>query len=311
MKYLPSPRILGFFVIILGLLVLGWFWYFSPSLNKGVVYENGALTAGSVNKITADTDGDGLQDWEEALWKTDPKNPDSDGDGILDGEELKPEVLESGLAAKEALIPNFTEAFSNAFARSLGPRILSGEGLGEIGPSDIEALKDYLPPAEALLSDVVAVETSEITISEKNDIAVVKKYFGDVAAVYKKNILSLEKDDLVLFSEALQENNLEKLAEIEKVIRALEQSIAEIKKIPVPRGWEEFAIAEINYLSRIKRVAEILRRSEQDPLAALSVLKLRLGLAEELIDFHQKTSRILNQQGIVFDSNEGAYLIFP
>lgn len=311
MKYLPSPRILAFLFIFSVLAGAGWFWYFSPSWSKSGVYENGALTAGSINKITADTDGDGLQDWEEALWKTDPQNPDSDGDGILDGEESKPEVLESGRAVKEASIPNFTEAFSNAFARSLGPRILSGAGLGEIGPSDIEALKDYLPPPDALLNDVVTVETSEIPISEKNDIAVVKKYFGDVAAVYKKNILSLEKDDLVLFSEALQEDNLEKLAEIEKVIRALEQSIAEIKKMPVPRGWEEFAAAEINYLSRIKRVAEILRQSEQDPLAALSVLKLRLELAKELIDFHQKTSRTLNQQGIVFNSDEGAYLIFP
>lgn len=31
-----------------------------------------------------DTDGDGLADWEEVLWKTNPFNPDTDGDGIPD-----------------------------------------------------------------------------------------------------------------------------------------------------------------------------------------------------------------------------------
>ncbi len=35
-----------------------------------------------------DSDNDGLKDWEEALWKTDPQNPDSDGDGTPDGEEV-------------------------------------------------------------------------------------------------------------------------------------------------------------------------------------------------------------------------------
>ncbi|MCL2637517.1 MAG: peptidoglycan DD-metalloendopeptidase family protein [Oscillospiraceae bacterium] len=37
-----------------------------------------------------DTDGDGLTDWEEIfIYGTDPLNPDTDGDGILDGDELK------------------------------------------------------------------------------------------------------------------------------------------------------------------------------------------------------------------------------
>jgi len=37
----------------------------------------------------ADTDGDGLTDWEEfALYKTDPLKKDTDGDGFTDKEEL-------------------------------------------------------------------------------------------------------------------------------------------------------------------------------------------------------------------------------
>lgn len=36
-----------------------------------------------------DTDGDGLLDFEEALWRTDPHNPDTDGDGTADGEEVR------------------------------------------------------------------------------------------------------------------------------------------------------------------------------------------------------------------------------
>lgn len=38
----------------------------------------------------ADTDGDGLFDYEELkLYSTDPKNQDTDGDGVKDGDEVK------------------------------------------------------------------------------------------------------------------------------------------------------------------------------------------------------------------------------
>ena len=35
-----------------------------------------------------DSDKDGLKNWEEALWGTDPNNSDTDGDGTPDGEEV-------------------------------------------------------------------------------------------------------------------------------------------------------------------------------------------------------------------------------
>lgn len=40
-----------------------------------------------VDKET-DTDGDGVPDWMEAIWGTDPNKPDSDGDGFDDGFEI-------------------------------------------------------------------------------------------------------------------------------------------------------------------------------------------------------------------------------
>ncbi len=38
--------------------------------------------------FTNDRDYDGLEDWEEKIYGTDPDNPDTDGDGYLDGEEV-------------------------------------------------------------------------------------------------------------------------------------------------------------------------------------------------------------------------------
>lgn len=42
----------------------------------------------SPNIYEKDTDGDGLADWEEVLWSTDPNNVDTDNNGIHDREEV-------------------------------------------------------------------------------------------------------------------------------------------------------------------------------------------------------------------------------
>lgn len=57
----------------------------------------------------ADTDGDGLSNYMEKIWGTDPSNPDTDGDGLTDYEEvmlyktnpLKADSDEDGLTDKE------------------------------------------------------------------------------------------------------------------------------------------------------------------------------------------------------------------
>jgi hypothetical protein len=43
----------------------------------------------TTNNTSIDSDGDGLLDWQETLYGTDPNNSDTDGDGTSDGEEIK------------------------------------------------------------------------------------------------------------------------------------------------------------------------------------------------------------------------------
>jgi len=50
-----------------------------------------------------DSDGDGLKDWEEVLWKTDPNNPDSNGDGVNDFVEVSLKKAEADKLALEKI----------------------------------------------------------------------------------------------------------------------------------------------------------------------------------------------------------------
>ena len=46
------------------------------------------INLASLKNAELDSDNDGLKDWEETLWKTDPNNKDTDADGTTDGDEI-------------------------------------------------------------------------------------------------------------------------------------------------------------------------------------------------------------------------------
>lgn len=72
------------------LVILGVWFLFRGSGRKptAVLPKKVPVVQKETRTNSFDTDGDGLLDWEEALWGTDPNNPDADGDGTSDGAEV-------------------------------------------------------------------------------------------------------------------------------------------------------------------------------------------------------------------------------
>jgi len=94
LAYLPNKKII-FIIFFILIIFAGWF-YVSAQKNKKTEYvanankENNSLSVvlDKTNQYDADTDSDGLKDWEETLWKTDSNKADTDGDGTNDNEEI-------------------------------------------------------------------------------------------------------------------------------------------------------------------------------------------------------------------------------
>jgi len=78
-------------MLIIGLALIGGGVFFARTYfgEKGdIAVKNSAYDTPAQNTLP-DSDGDGLKDWEELLWGTDPRNPDTDSDGTSDGDEVK------------------------------------------------------------------------------------------------------------------------------------------------------------------------------------------------------------------------------
>ena len=75
---------------LFGVVLLAFGFWKSPVFHPVVAHvaqSNDLVSPYESPAYTADTDGDGVKDWEETLLGTDPTNPDTDGNGIPDGEE--------------------------------------------------------------------------------------------------------------------------------------------------------------------------------------------------------------------------------
>lgn len=153
---------------------------------------NLVAVADTQNFYQKDSDGDGIYDWEEGLWGTDPNNKDTNGDGVSDGDEIKAQkeqikknnsnlttdstddknlnqteifarqLFSAASLAKQqgGLTPEALESFSNSFGSSIAnsqiadPFSLKDIKLDNVSPQTYKAdlAKAYGPYMQAQIS---------------------------------------------------------------------------------------------------------------------------------------------------------------
>ena len=87
--YLPSKKFI-FAVLISLIIVTAGFLIFTSVKKQETAKQEPQINKPAISQeIAKDSDNDGLPNWEETLWRTDPNNPDTDKDGIPDGQEVK------------------------------------------------------------------------------------------------------------------------------------------------------------------------------------------------------------------------------
>ena len=269
-----------------------------------------ALDASALAAATQDSDGDGLRDWEEALWRTDPQNSDSDGDGTPDGEEIRRnrDPLKRGPKDGVAQLPTGDAAVapSDDLTYNLTKSLLDSGILNDINARGELTSSDFLQKLSlpggfdaGALFRITAVRPTDLAADPRSDADTVRRYFDAVALVYNRRIVPHQtRGDLAILVESLHSNDFLKLAELDPLIVELGQAIAEIKRLPVPVGYADIAVKELNYLGETKRLVEIFRNTPNDPVSTVIAVQKRLALLQEMAQFHLEVSRTLQEKGI-------------
>jgi len=292
--------------VILVTIVIAFFSYQNRLPENNNQNQTGELSVSiDLDKNTStDFDGDGLLDWEESLWSTDPNNPDTDGDGTNDGDE--------------------TEQNRNPLVA---------------GPDD-----ENYDFEERITESLAQIQIDESSLTNQATLNLVNQYFilrqnGELDATTKSQLISKITSDAfgqlsfkniysVNFVETFDTKDEEKLLEYANDILRIQNNLTlqfygftdpalagkvsvevlqaskDIAALKVPTGIIENHVALANAYYKNSEIIKNLNKEDEDPLLVMFTIGLYSEVQEEIVDLNEKLGIFLREGGIIYDNNE-------
>jgi len=266
--------------LISGVYVFGKTVEFSPAAQAST--ESELLQA----IATKDSDNDGLPDWEEALYGTNPRIPDSSHLGMTDGEAVSRGLIvpvaiadvpgiasSSGPSATAPEDNTLTAAFAKTFFTLYvaAKKAKGGEGLTETEMNDV-AMKSL----ESLSSAIAPVpdfkSAKDINISGAGQESL-KAFAINAEAVLLKNTNSATTSEVLYLKHAIENDDEKVLPYISAIANTYRDSAIGISVLPVPVELAKENLALINSMMRLSKIITDFTRVSNDPLTTILALK--------------------------------------
>jgi len=287
-----------------------------PPLQKGESFISGLF-----QKNQADSDNDGLQDWEETLWKTDKNNPDTDGDGTLDGEEIKlkrdpliagpNDLLENKSSAPQSVQgDNRPLTETEIFARQFITGYLNLKQSGELNEETKKQLTNNL--FENLQKsqdyDYKTYKISDIKISQDNSPEMVRQYGNDMGRILE-NFNNIKENEFEILTKAIEENNSEKLTELQLYIEDYQRTADDLLKTRCPSNYSQMHIDLVNSFMATEYSVSEMQKFFIDPLKAFHVIGLYFEQGRKMKEIFSNLGVEFKKMGISFEQNEPGFTL--
>lgn len=284
-KFIPS-RIVISLVLVPVFSVISFFTvkdiFISPTEREDIAQEK-FISVLKEELTNADGDKDGLQDWEERLYKTDTTKADTDNDGVLDGLEVQlgtdpldpfnkvsniekykvQELTEEDYRNDSTLTK--TDIFARDFlTKTVG---LKNAGLINNDSAQKQIITELLDENSEVLVNIYT--EADITVKKISDLSF-KKNFSEI---FIKNSIGNLADDYYLFAMYVDTQDVKYLEEIQKNIEVYESLLNDSLTMPASEGVKVFYVRYINILNQYIISVKQLFKFESDPVAFLDSLK--------------------------------------
>ena len=240
---------------------------------------------------TKDSDNDGLPDWEEALYGTNPNNPDSINLGMTDGEAVakglivpkaiadiqaatsSPSSYLGGSVPRAAGEGSITDAFAKNFF-TLYVATKQANGGNALSQDQISAL------VEQMMSQLSTSVSPAPDFKSKEDIKVsgtgpdsLRSYAVQAEQVFLTQGIQLPKGELQYLQDAVLNNDPVALDNINKIATAYRTTAAGLAVLTVPQELADTHLALVNSLARLGEEISDFARVKTDPIATMITLQ--------------------------------------
>ncbi|MDO8742229.1 MAG: thrombospondin type 3 repeat-containing protein [bacterium] len=235
---------------------------------------------------TKDSDNDGLPDWEESLYGTNPRITDTSHLGMTDGEAVSrglivpiaiadvPGISSSGSSAVAQEDNTLTAAFAKTFftlyvaakkAKDGGD--LSEAEMNEVAAKSLESLSSAVAPVPDFKS------AKDMTVSGSGQEAL-KAFAIKAEAVLLKNTNSATTSEVMYLKQVIEFDDVKVLPYISAIANTYRDSAAGISVLPVPAELAKEDLALVNAMMRLSKIITDFARVSNDPLTTVLALKL-------------------------------------
>ena len=240
---------------------------------------------------TKDSDGDGLTDWEEALYGTYANITDTFSLGMTDGEAVAKGLIvpkaiaDIPMATSSPLVvgadglppPPADETLTAAFAKSFFTLYLSAKqanGGGDLSETDMQNIANE---AISSLTSVITIapaykSAKDLNISGSGADAL-KEFAAQAEAVLKNTKSSASKSEIFYLQDAVKNNDVEALTYIAEIAKGYRESAAGLAVLPVPSELVSDHLLLINSMMRMSEITSDFARVNDDTLAAILALQ--------------------------------------
>ncbi len=276
---------------------------------------------------TKDSDSDGLTDWEEQLYGTDPQKADTRNLGMTDGEAVAkgliiPKAIADIAAPATALstqtdvdyaahgLPQppaegtLTAVFAkNFFTIYLNVRSANGgNDLSESQLADVQ--KQTLDSlTSAIVTSPNFKSARDLTVAGSGPTAL-KAFAVAAEAVLLANKADASKSEIAYLTDAVQNNDATALDNIASIAKAYRSAAAGLAQLSAPIELAADILAFINALARLSEIDSDFTRVNSDPLAAILALGLYPSAVQSLATAFGRINTIYTNAGVLLSVGE-------
>lgn len=317
----PSKKI-----IILGIVLI-----FGAAITTYALFgksQKETYTMPVVSEITAnpalakDSDNDGLKDWEEKLWKTDPNNPDTDGDGTKDGEEIKSgrnplvtgpkDKLDSETVAKKVNLSTDEDLTdTDKFSRELFLKIIAAKQSG-LSP-DEAGFDEFLNTTirnEVEKQQPKSYAAKDFKIDSAETPEKLKAYGNIIADILTKPPPQKLEYELTILYRAEADKNPNELKQLEPLIKEYKRIESDLLAVVVPKSALEVHLFMINSTVSTAWSISGLAYILTDPIKALPGASTYADNSQAFHDAMKNFKQFFFVNGVSFEPESNGYRLF-
>lgn len=300
-----------------GALIYGAYYYSTNPLIKSVDAES----TEELLKVYAvkDSDKDGLTDWEEALYGTDPTNAYSVKMGVSDQEAVSQGLIELKFKSQEIPstpvdVPGIDakpDTITDKFARELFAEYLTFKKQNVTAtPEDLELLvttameslvNNYTIKDAYSLNDVARVSIDTVSLED---------YATSMSQTIKTIVTPREADPLQRFSDALVRDDKTGYVYVKDVGAVFTRLAAAFIKTPVPTVVASSHLELANAMNALGVMFTDMSFMETDPLRGMVGISQYDGTGFRMAEAFASIGKVFTEQGVSVSESHPGYTFY-